>query len=66
MLCNLFHKTNVFIYIQDEDKEEMKEILEMKRTHDRIVAKRKQREAEMKGMKGRPPPEPVKDYPIKK
>ncbi|KPJ13765.1 Transient receptor potential cation channel subfamily V member 5 [Papilio machaon] len=51
---------------KDEDKEEMKEILEMKRTHDRIVAKRKQREAEMKGMKGRPPPEPVKDYPIKK
>ncbi|XP_045489488.1 transient receptor potential cation channel subfamily V member 5 [Pieris rapae] len=29
---------------KDEDKEEMKEILEMKRTHQRIVAKRKQRE----------------------
>ncbi|KAL0849939.1 hypothetical protein ABMA28_011863 [Loxostege sticticalis] len=52
---------------KDEDKEEMKEILEMKRTHDRIVAKRKQREAELKGTKGRlPPPPPSRDYPIRK
>ncbi|CAK1600101.1 unnamed protein product [Parnassius mnemosyne] len=50
----------------DEEKEEMKEIFEMKRTHDRIVAKRKQREAEIKRFKGRPPPQPVRDYPIKK
>ncbi|CAG9782810.1 unnamed protein product [Diatraea saccharalis] len=52
---------------KDEDKEEMKEILEMKRTHERIVAKRKKREEELKGMKGRlPPPPPVRDYPIRK
>ncbi|XP_063834932.1 transient receptor potential cation channel subfamily V member 5 [Ostrinia nubilalis] len=51
---------------KDEDKEEMKEILEMKRTHDRIVAKRKQREAELKGVKGRPPPPPTRDYPTRK
>ncbi|KAL4705266.1 hypothetical protein ACJJTC_010285 [Scirpophaga incertulas] len=51
---------------KDEDKEEMKEILEMKRTHDRIVAKRAQREAELKGIKGQPPPPAVRDYPIKK
>jgi hypothetical protein len=44
----------------------MKEILEMKRTHDKIVAKRKQREAELKGIKGRPPPPPVRDYPLQK
>ncbi|XP_023947943.1 transient receptor potential cation channel subfamily V member 6 [Bicyclus anynana] len=49
---------------KDEDKEEMKEILEMKRTHERIVAKRKQRDAELKGAKG--PPPPVRDYPITK
>ncbi|CAH0722828.1 unnamed protein product, partial [Brenthis ino] len=49
---------------KDEDKEEMKEILEMKRTHERIVAKRKQRDAEMKG--GKLPPPPVRDYPITK
>ena len=52
------------IYLQDEDKEEMKEILEMKRTHQRIVAKRMQRDAEMKG--GKLPPPPVRDYPITK
>ncbi|XP_073946803.1 transient receptor potential cation channel subfamily V member nanchung [Choristoneura fumiferana] len=51
---------------KDEDKEEMKEILEMKRTHERIVAKRKQRAAELKGLKGRPPPPPVRNYPIRK
>ncbi|XP_050352578.1 transient receptor potential cation channel subfamily V member 5 [Nymphalis io] len=51
---------------KDEDKEEMKEILEMKRTHERVVAKRTQREAEMKGGKGRLPPPPVRDYPITK
>lgn len=51
---------------QDEDKEEMKEILEMKRTHERIVAKRKQREAEMKGRKGNLPPQPVRNYPLTK
>ncbi|XP_026484620.2 transient receptor potential cation channel subfamily V member 5 [Vanessa tameamea] len=51
---------------KDEDKEEMKEILEMKRTHERVVAKRKQREAEMKGGKGRLPPPPVRDYPTTK
>lgn len=60
----------VFVYyftLQDEDKEEMKEILEMKRTHERIVAKRKQRELQIKELKGRPlPPEPLRDYPIKK
>ncbi|XP_045761391.1 transient receptor potential cation channel subfamily V member 5 [Maniola jurtina] len=51
---------------KDEDKEEMKEILEMKRTHERIVAKRKQRDEELKGMKGKLPPPPVRDYPTKK
>ncbi|XP_041974280.1 transient receptor potential cation channel subfamily V member 5 [Aricia agestis] len=51
---------------KDEDKEEMKEILEMKRTHERIVAKRKAREAELKGAKGRLPPEPARNYPIRK
>ncbi|XP_039765821.1 transient receptor potential cation channel subfamily V member 5 isoform X2 [Pararge aegeria] len=49
---------------KDEDKEEMKEILEMKRTHERIVAKRKQRYEELKGAKGVPPP--VRDYPTTK
>lgn len=45
----------------------MKEILEMKRTHERIVAKRKQREAQIREMKGKPlPPANVRDYPIKK
>lgn len=42
----------------------MKEILEMKRTHDRIVAKRKAREAELKGGKGLAPP--PRDYPLTK
>lgn len=42
----------------------MKEILEMKRTHQRIVAKRLQRDEEMKG--GKLPPPPVRDYPITK
>ncbi|KAJ2943871.1 hypothetical protein O0L34_g8197 [Tuta absoluta] len=53
---------------KDEDKEEMREILDMKRTHEKIVAKRKQREEEMKakGLKGRLPPPPVRDYPITK
>lgn len=44
----------------------MKEILEMKRTHDRIVTKRKAREAELKGAKGRVPPPPARDYPLTK
>ncbi|XP_062528665.1 transient receptor potential cation channel subfamily V member 5 isoform X1 [Bombyx mori] len=47
---------------KDEDKEEMKEILEMKRTHERIVAKRKQREA----LKPGEIPPPARDYPIRK
>ncbi|KAG6455589.1 hypothetical protein O3G_MSEX009288 [Manduca sexta] len=51
---------------KNEDKEEMKEILEMKRTHERIVAKRKQREAMMKGQKGGSLPPTVRDYPIRK
>lgn len=42
----------------------MKEILEMKRTHERIVAKRKQRDAELKGGKGQV--RPVRDYPTTK
>lgn len=41
----------------------MKEILEMKRTHDRIVAKRKIREAGINGLKG---PPPIRDYPTTK
>lgn len=53
-----------FSISQDEDKEEMKEILEMKRTHERIVAKRKQRDAELKGGKGQV--RPVRDYPTTK
>uniref|UniRef100_A0A2A4JF08 Ion transport domain-containing protein n=1 Tax=Heliothis virescens TaxID=7102 RepID=A0A2A4JF08_HELVI len=52
---------------KDEDKEEMKEILEMKRTHERIVAKRKQREAQLAAGKGHPmPPTPARDYPLTK
>ncbi|KAJ0181333.1 hypothetical protein K1T71_003418 [Dendrolimus kikuchii] len=51
---------------KDEDKEEMKEILEMKRTHERIVAKRKQREFQKKGMKGSQLVSHVPDYPIRK
>ncbi|XP_072935457.1 transient receptor potential cation channel subfamily V member 5-like isoform X2 [Epargyreus clarus] len=51
---------------KDEDKEEMKEILEMKRTHQRIVEKRKLREEKLKDSKGRLPPLVIKDYPIKK
>lgn len=43
----------------------MKEILEMKRTHDRIVAKRMAREAELEGAKGQAPP-PARDYPLTK
>ncbi|XP_047523525.1 transient receptor potential cation channel subfamily V member 5 [Pieris napi] len=48
---------------KDEDKEEMKEILEMKRTHQRIVAKRKQREIDLK--KG-PIASPIRNYPLRK
>lgn len=45
----------------------MKEILEMKRTHERIVAKRKQREAQIAAGKGHVlPPTPARDYPITK
>lgn len=51
---------------KSEDKEEMKEILEMKRTHDRIVAKRAQRDLQLKGQHGALPPTVAKDYPIKK
>lgn len=45
----------------------MKEILEMKRTHERIVEKRKQREARLAAAKisGVPLP-PARDYPIRK
>ncbi|XP_038209569.1 transient receptor potential cation channel subfamily V member 5 [Zerene cesonia] len=50
---------------KDEDKEEMKEILEMKRTHQRIVAKRKQREHDLKNAKG-PIVPPVRNYPLRK
>ncbi|CAB3220911.1 unnamed protein product [Arctia plantaginis] len=52
---------------KDEDKEEMKEILEMKRTHERIVEKRRQREARLAAAKisGVPLP-PARDYPTKK
>ncbi|CAG9576063.1 unnamed protein product [Danaus chrysippus] len=48
---------------KDEDKEEMKEILEMKRTHEKIVAKRTQRELELK--EGRSVIH-ARDYPITK
>ncbi|XP_045507975.1 transient receptor potential cation channel subfamily V member 5 [Colias croceus] len=50
---------------KDEDKEEMKEILEMKRTHQRIVAKRKQREHDLKNAKG-PIVPVVRNYPLRK
>ncbi|CAG4921815.1 unnamed protein product [Colias eurytheme] len=50
---------------KDEDKEEMKEILEMKRTHQRIVAKRKQREHDLKNAKG-PIVPIVRNYPLRK
>ncbi|GBP18545.1 Transient receptor potential cation channel subfamily V member 6 [Eumeta japonica] len=42
----------------DGDKEEMKEILEMKRTHERIVAKRKARDAHVQGRSYQAPPPP--------
>ncbi|CAH4030879.1 unnamed protein product [Pieris brassicae] len=48
---------------KDEDKEEMKEILEMKRTHQRIVAKRKQREIDLKNG---PIASPIRNYPLRK
>ncbi|KAM3958296.1 transient receptor potential cation channel subfamily V member nanchung [Aphomia sociella] len=51
---------------KNEDKEEMKEILEMKRTHDRIVAKRKQRDQQLKTPHGLLQPMITKDYPIRK
>lgn len=44
----------------------MKEILEMKRTHEKIVAKRKLREEQLKDGKGLLPPQLTKDYPITK
>ncbi|KAG7304311.1 hypothetical protein JYU34_011251 [Plutella xylostella] len=50
---------------KSEEKEEMKEIMEMKRTHEKIVAKRRQREEQLRGG-GRPPPAPARDYPLKK
>ncbi|XP_072935442.1 transient receptor potential cation channel subfamily V member 5-like [Epargyreus clarus] len=51
---------------KDEDKEEMKEILEMKRTHQKIVAKRQQRDEEIRNAKGKIPPPLVRNYPTKK
>ncbi|XP_048481884.1 transient receptor potential cation channel subfamily V member 5 isoform X3 [Plutella xylostella] len=50
---------------KSEEKEEMKEIMEMKRTHEKIVAKRRQREEQLRGG-GRAPPPPARDYPLKK
>ncbi|XP_050673208.1 transient receptor potential cation channel subfamily V member 5 isoform X2 [Leptidea sinapis] len=49
---------------KDEDKEEMKEILEMKRTHERIVTKRKQRNAELNNQIA--PSQPSRNYPLRK
>ncbi|XP_073981957.1 transient receptor potential cation channel subfamily V member nanchung isoform X2 [Rhodnius prolixus] len=42
----------------EEDKEEMKEILEMKRIHNRMVAKRKQREEELRAREANGPEHP--------
>lgn len=44
----------------------MKEIMEMKRTHERIVAKRKAREAQLAGGRGLAPHTPLRDYPLRK
>lgn len=43
---NLKMINNNYFYLKDEDKEEMKEILEMKRRHDRYVKKRREKLAQ--------------------
>ncbi|VVC93017.1 unnamed protein product [Leptidea sinapis] len=58
------HYLTISSFLQDEDKEEMKEILEMKRTHERIVAKRKQRNAELNNQIA--PSQPSRNYPLRK
>lgn len=42
-MCFCIHFKRRFLLFKDEDKEEMKEILEMKRRHDRYVNKRKEK-----------------------
>lgn len=39
-ICKIFYFDVSFANLQDSDKEEMKEILEMKRIHERLAKKR--------------------------